>query len=104
MIIINDIWGQIKIDGGYEKIINTKEFNEMKQKRQLGLNTSPNATHTRYQHSLGVYYLACKLIDICKTKFKNTLTITKRMKKQLSVWPWYMISDMGAFHTFRKNF
>ena len=34
MIIINDIWGQIKIDGGYEKIINTKEFNEMKQKRQ----------------------------------------------------------------------
>ena len=93
MTIINDIWGQIKIDGGYEKIINTKEFNEMKQKRQLGLNTSPNATHTRYQHSLGVYYLACKLIDICKTKFKNTLTITKEDEEAIKCMA--LVHDIG---------
>ena len=93
MTIINDIWGQIKIDGGYEKIINTKEFNEMKQKRQLGLNTSPNAIHTRYQHSLGVYYLACKLIDICKTKFKNTLTITKEDEEAIRCMA--LVHDIG---------
>ena len=77
MKVINDIWGKITIDDKYEKIINTKEFNDMKQKSQLGLNTNPNAIHTRYQHSLGVYHLACKLIEICKKKFNSTLSITK---------------------------
>ena len=43
MKVINDIWGKITIDDKYEKIINTKEFNDMKQKSQLGLNTNPNA-------------------------------------------------------------
>jgi len=37
----------------------------MKNKSQLGLNASHNATHTRYQHCIGDYYISSKLIDSC---------------------------------------
>lgn len=93
MKIINDIWGKITIDDKYEKIINTKEFNDMKQKSQLGLNTNPNAIHTRYQHSLGVYHLACKLIEICKKKFNNTLSITKEDEEAIKCMA--LVHDIG---------
>ena len=93
MKVINDIWGKITIDDKYEKIINTKEFNDMKQKSQLGLNTNPNAIHTRYQHSLGVYHLACKLIEICKKKFNSTLSITKEDEEAIKCMA--LVHDIG---------
>lgn len=45
---VNDIWGIIDIEDKYLNVINSKEFINMKNVTQLGLNTNPNATHTRY--------------------------------------------------------
>ena len=47
------------------KIINTPEFQRMRGIKQLGLchHVYPAATHTRFEHSLGVYYLAGKMLE-----------------------------------------
>lgn len=90
---INDIWGTIKIEPCYEKIINSKEFISLKNKVQLGLNCNDNSVHTRYQHSLGVYYLACKLIDICKNKFSKILDIT--LEDEQAIKCMALVHDIG---------
>jgi len=92
-MIIKDIWGSIKIEDNYQKIIETKEFQELKNKNQLGLNTNIGATHTRYEHSIGTYYLAKKLIDICKCKFSNTLVITKEDEDAIKLTA--LLHDLG---------
>lgn len=47
------------------KIINTPEFQRMKRIKQLGLcnYVYPSATHTRFEHSIGTYHLASKMIE-----------------------------------------
>ena len=90
---INDIWGQINVEPCYEKIINSKEFVSQKNKVQLGLNCNDNAIHTRYQHSLGVYYLACKLINLCKAKFSNILNIT--LEDEQAIKCMALVHDIG---------
>lgn len=82
---VNDIWGIIDIEDKYLNVINSKEFINMKNVTQLGLNTNPNATHTRYQHSLGVYYLACKLIASCKNKLNGIIKINKEDEESIKL-------------------
>src|ERR1700692_1920283 len=46
------------------KLINTPEFLRLQQVKQLGFvyRTWPGATHSRYEHSLGCYYLALRAL------------------------------------------
>jgi HD superfamily phosphohydrolase len=92
-MIINDVWGQINIEPKYESIIKSREFCEMKNKTQLGLTTNANAVQTRYQHCIGTYYLACKLIEICKTKFFDILDITKEDEQAIKCMA--LVHDIG---------
>jgi HD superfamily phosphohydrolase len=66
MITIKDgIHGHIDIRGVARDLIDTPEVQRLRRIRQLG-NTSlvyPSANHTRFEHSLGVYYLANQAID-----------------------------------------
>lgn len=93
MMIINDIWGRIAIESKYEPILNSKEFTSLKNKTQLGLNCNVNATHTRYQHSIGTYYLACKLIEICKSKFSDRLFIDEKDEQAIKCMA--LVHDIG---------
>ncbi|MEG2610422.1 MAG: HD domain-containing protein [Bacilli bacterium] len=90
---INDVWGQIRIEDKYERIINSKEFSDMKNKTQLGLNTNFNAIHTRYQHCIGTYLLACKLVGICKNKFSKILNIT--LEDEQAIKCMALVHDIG---------
>lgn len=92
-MIIRDIWGKIEVEKDFEAIINCKEYGDLKNKTQLGLNSNANANHTRYQHSLGVFSLACKLVDICKKKFSDRLDITDTDEKAFKVMA--LIHDIG---------
>ncbi len=92
-MVINDIWGPITIEPQYEKIIDSKEFKAMKDKTQLGLNSNPKVNHTRYYHSLGTYYLACRLIEICKEKFSELLKITKEDEEAIKCMA--LVHDIG---------
>ena len=56
-IVVDNIHGDIRLSGAEWKIVNTASFQRLRRLKQLGLGhlTYPNATHTRFAHSLGVF-------------------------------------------------
>jgi deoxynucleoside triphosphate triphosphohydrolase SAMHD1 len=78
-IIYDPVHGHIDIDSISIKIIDTPEFQRLRYIKQLG-NVSyvyPSASHSRFEHSLGVYYLAGKLINTLKNN-QPELNITNQ--------------------------
>lgn len=64
-IIYDVIHGFIEIDDISLKIIDTPEFQRLRNIKQLGVVNLvfPSANHSRFEHSIGVYYLAGELIN-----------------------------------------
>ena len=48
------------------RLLNTKEFQRLRRIRQLGFSETvyPGATHSRFSHSIGVYHMARRLLDV----------------------------------------
>lgn len=64
-IFVRDvIHSDIQIDEKMQEIIDTREFQRLHRIRQLSCDyfVFPTATHTRFSHSLGTYYVMKKLI------------------------------------------
>jgi deoxynucleoside triphosphate triphosphohydrolase SAMHD1 len=76
-IIFDIIHGFIELDEISISIIDTPEFQRLRNIKQLGAvhYVFPSANHTRFEHSLGVYYLAGELINNLK-KNQPELNIT----------------------------
>jgi HD superfamily phosphohydrolase len=68
-IIYDPIHKYMTFDSIILKIIDTVEFQRLKNIKQLGLcyYVFPGASHNRFEHSLGVCYLSGLLIDTIKT-------------------------------------
>ncbi|CAM4454471.1 unnamed protein product [Leuciscus chuanchicus] len=69
--IFNDpIYGQIELDPLLMEIIDTPQFQRLRHIKQLGGTylVYPGATHTRFEHSLGMAYLAGRMINVLKEK------------------------------------
>tara|TARA_B100001094_G_scaffold333003_1_gene407832 strand:+ start:4264 stop:5448 length:1185 start_codon:yes stop_codon:yes gene_type:complete len=66
MEVYDIIHGYINIDPLAKRIIETEEFQRLREIKQLGCcnQVFPSAIHTRFEHSLGVYHLAKKYIQI----------------------------------------
>ena len=67
MILIRDpLWDTIRLDEAAERIVDSTSFQRLRYIRQLGLAhlVYPGATHTRFDHALGVYHLAKRAIDL----------------------------------------
>jgi HD superfamily phosphohydrolase len=58
-LIRDPLWNTIRLDGTAARIVDTAEFQRLRYIRQLGLAhlVYPGATHTRFDHALGVYHL-----------------------------------------------
>jgi len=58
-IIRDPLWETIRLDATAVRIIDTPEFQRLRYIRQLGFThlVYPGATHTRFDHALGVYHL-----------------------------------------------
>ena len=69
MNIYDNIHGHISIDPISEKIINTPEFQRLRYIHQTGLLylVFPTANHSRFEHSIGTYHLATKMITQLST-------------------------------------
>lgn len=71
-VIRDPLYGFISLEKGKLalKLIDTPEFQRLKQIRQLGVSfvTYPGANHTRFSHSLGVYHLSQKLYALLGRK------------------------------------
>jgi len=78
-IIFDPIHGIIELDPICIKIIDTPEFQRLRFIKQLGpvFYVFPSANHTRFEHSIGVCYLAGEMIHSLKEK-QPELEITKQ--------------------------
>jgi HD superfamily phosphohydrolase len=58
-LIRDPLWESIRLDATAVRIVDTAEFQRLRYIRQLGLAhlVYPGATHTRFDHALGVYHL-----------------------------------------------
>ena len=58
--IHDSIYGSIDLDETVSNIVSTNEFQRLNMVKQLGFTylVFPGATHSRFEHSLGTYYLA----------------------------------------------
>ncbi len=71
MVIRDVLYGDINIDDEViESLIRTKEMQRLRGIKQLGLTylIFPGAEHSRYTHSIGVYYLATQIVEVLEKK------------------------------------
>jgi HD superfamily phosphohydrolase len=56
------------------RVIQSQPFQRLRRIRQLGFSefVYPGATHTRFSHSIGVFHLARRLMNIIKVQFDDT--------------------------------
>ena len=92
MEVYDIIHGSIQICPLAKKIIDTFEFQRLRNIKQLGCcnYVFPSSTHTRFEHSIGVYHLARKYVDILN---KNGQYFTERDKDCISIAG--LIHDIG---------
>ena len=70
-IVIRDpVWNTIRLDAVAASIVDTAPFQRLRYIRQLGLAhlVYPGATHTRFDHAVGVYHLAVRAIRTLKSR------------------------------------
>ena len=78
MCIHDDIHGYFEISDRIKCLIDTKEFQRLRFLKQLGATyyTFPGATHNRFEHSIGVMYIAGQVLNHLSKK-QPTLGITE---------------------------
>ncbi len=65
MTFIRDpLWNNIRVDPTAERLLDTGVVQRLRYVRQLGLAhlVYPGATHSRFEHALGAYHLACRTL------------------------------------------
>lgn len=84
MIQKDIIYGNIELDGIYEEIIKSEEFLRLKDITQTAMSTIQYpelSQETRYEHSIGVYYLMCRTLNNLERKLSRYgLHISKEEK------------------------
>jgi uncharacterized protein len=64
-IIKDSVHDHIQVDGVARALLDTPEVQRLRRIKQLGTVSLvyPSANHTRFEHSLGVYHLACEALE-----------------------------------------
>lgn len=67
-IVVDNIHGDIALTAAEWRVVNTASFQRLRSLKQLGMGhlVYPNATHTRFAHSLGVFAIMCRIVSILK--------------------------------------
>ena len=62
-VVRDPLWNNIRLEPQALAIIDTPAFQRLRYVRQLGhaFLVYPGATHTRFEHALGAYHLACRV-------------------------------------------
>ena len=71
-VIRDPLWNTIRLDPTAVRIIDTAAFQRLRYIRQLGLAhlVYPGATHTRFDHALGVYHLTRTAVRLLRERKK----------------------------------
>src|SRR5258705_3501918 len=80
-VIRDPLWSNIRLEPDALAIIDSEPFQRLRYVRQLGhaFLVYPGATHTRFEHALGAYHLACR--------------VTKELEVQLAA----LLHDVGHY-------
>ncbi|KAI5436966.1 hypothetical protein KIW84_023189, partial [Lathyrus oleraceus] len=105
--IRDNVHGNIFLEPIFLKFVDTEQFQRLRDLKQLGLchMVYPGAVHSRFEHSLGVYWLAGKAVDIIKKYQGPELGIEKF--DVLAVKLAGLLHDVGHgpfSHTFERGF
>ncbi len=70
VVVRDPLWNTIRLDSVAVAIVDTPAFQRLRYIRQLGLAhlVYPGATHTRFDHALGVYHLALRALAVLREK------------------------------------
>lgn len=71
LVIRDEIYGNIEVEGIYKELIESEEFQRLKDIIQTGtsyLEFKELKDESRFDHSVGSYYLMCKIIDSIEKK------------------------------------
>jgi len=92
-IICDPVHGEIPLSRLEQRLIDTPSFQRLRNLKQLGLASLvyPNATHTRFAHSLGVFRLMSRIIDLLveRGRFDNN----DRRKMRIAA----LVHDIGHY-------
>ena len=94
MNIRDAIHGDISIEEEVIKqLIETKEFQRLRNIKQLGLTNLafPTTEHSRFMHSIGVYYLVTQLLDVLEAKTGQAFEVEERLALQIAC----LLHDLG---------
>lgn len=94
MNIRDVIHGDISIEEEVIKqLIETKEFQRLRNIKQLGLTylAFPTTEHSRFMHSVGVYYLVTQLLDVLEAKTGQAFEVEERLALQIAC----LLHDLG---------
>ncbi len=69
-IVTDNIHGDIELNAAEWKVVNTPTFQRLRSLKQLGMGhlVYPNATHTRFAHSIGVFRIMCRILEKLRLK------------------------------------
>jgi uncharacterized protein len=64
-VVRDPLWQNIRLEPAAVGIVDTPAFQRLRYVRQLGhaFLVYPGATHSRFEHALGTYHLACRALD-----------------------------------------
>lgn len=89
LVVEHPVFGKIRIEEKFKRVLELKPFRELAYKSQLGTkifsNVLLNTRHTRLMHSIGVMYLTSYLLNICEDKFSKYFPITLEDKETLKL-------------------
>ena len=94
-IIIDPVHGDIGLSELETKLIDTPTFQRLKRIKQLGFANMvyPSATHTRFEHSLGVMYIMSRIIDNTREQFRKQFSEEDKQKLRIAA----LLHDVGHY-------
>ncbi len=97
MIQKDIIYGNIELDGIYEEIVKSQDFSRLQDVVQTAFNSIEYPEleqETRYEHSIGVYYLMCRTLNSLERKLSAYgLRLSKEEKEMAKLAA--LLHDIG---------
>lgn len=87
LIIRDEVHGNIELEGIYKELVQSNDFQRLKDIIQTGtsyLKYPEMEKETRFDHSIGSYYLMCKIIDNIEKKLGEQGVKVKEEEKEIA--------------------
>ncbi|MDP3057748.1 MAG: HD domain-containing protein [bacterium] len=98
MIILKDpLYGFISLEEPFKSLIETKQFQRLRNIKQLGQSylIYPSANHTRFEHSIGTFYLAQRIAE--KIVAEDKLAFGKNDSRRNEFLAAALLHDIGHY-------